>query len=52
VAVLVCMDAHIASSDTAARAQKLHESGLIIVPIICPGYSITDYGKWYGSPSL
>ena len=46
--VLVCMEPQIAT-DTVALAQfrVAVAAGLVIIPLICPGYDIHDYSRWW-----
>ena len=46
--VVVCVDEHIASDNTALQQlQAAEKAGLVIIPVICPGFEISDYSCWW-----
>jgi len=46
--VLVCVDCHISADvQPVQQFRAAVSAGLVIIPIICPGYDIHDYGCWW-----
>lgn len=46
--VLVCMDSDISSDSKAMQKFRAAvQAGSVIIPIICPGYQISDYSRWW-----
>ena len=46
--VVVCVDEHIGSDNTALQQfQAAEKAGLVIIPVICPGFKISDYSCWW-----